>query len=77
METCFAKTTNDVKGDGSVHDKYQQTYNPEKHHNHLSQALGGTSQDIGCEGAMAAIMNIPPFLGFRVGNPLALVQKTF
>ncbi len=34
------------------------------HHYQLLCALGGTCQDIGCEGAMAAIMNIPQSLEF-------------
>lgn len=32
MEKCFAKTANYAKGDGSLFDEYQKTYNPNSHH---------------------------------------------
>ncbi len=64
MEKCFAKTANYAKGDGLLFDEYQKTYNLNSHCYQLSQSLCGAQQDIGCQGAMAAIMNIPTFLEF-------------
>ena len=64
MEKCFATTANYAKGDGLLFNEYQKTNDPDKHHYQLKQSFGGACQNIGCNGAMAAIMNIPSILEF-------------
>ena len=43
---------------------YMRTYNPRAHHYQIARVLGGTRQDVGSEGAMAAFMNMPFFVEF-------------
>ena len=64
IEKFFGETANYAKGSGSMYYDYMRTYNPKAHHYQIAQALGGTRQDVGSEGAMAAFMNIPFFVEF-------------
>ncbi len=64
IEKFFGETANYAKGLGSMYYDYMHTYNPKAHHYQIARALGGTRQDVGSEGAMAAFMNIPFFVEF-------------
>ncbi len=64
IEKFFGETANYAKGSGSMYYGYMLTYNPKAHHYQIARALGGTRQDVGSEGAMAAFMNTPFFVEF-------------
>jgi hypothetical protein len=64
IEKFFGETTNYTKRSGSMYYDYMHTYNPKAHHYQIARALGGTRQDVGSEGAMAAFMDIPFFVEF-------------
>jgi hypothetical protein len=64
IEKFCGDTANYAKGSGSMYCDYMRTYNPKAHHYQIACALGGTRQDVGSEGAMAAFMNTPFFVGF-------------
>jgi hypothetical protein len=64
IEKFFGETANYAKGLGSMYYNYMRTYNRKAHHYQIARALGGTRQDVGSEGAMAAFMNIPFFVEF-------------
>ncbi len=64
IEKFFEETANYAKGSGSMYYDYMRTYNPKAHHYQIARVLGGTRQDVGSKGAMAAFMNIPFFVEF-------------
>ena len=64
IEKFFGETANYAKGSGAMYYDYMRTYNTREHHYQIARALGGTRQDVGSEGAMAAFINIPYFVEF-------------
>jgi hypothetical protein len=64
VEKFFGEIANYAKGSGSMYYGYMSTYNPKARHYQIAHALGGTRQDVGSKGAMAAFMNIPFFVEF-------------
>ena len=66
IEKYFGVTANYAKGKGSMFMYYMNTFHPDAYLFHVARACGGTRQDIGTEGAVPILMNIPYYLEFLV-----------
>ena len=66
IEKYFGITANYAKGKGSMFLDYMKRYHPNAYLYPMSRACGGSRQDIGVEGAVAVLMNIPCYLEFVV-----------
>ena len=61
IEKYFGGTANYSKGKGSMFMDYMRRYHPTSYLYPVYRAWGGSRQDIGVEGAVAVIMNIPHY----------------
>ena len=82
VEKYFGKTANYAKGKGSIFDYYMNTYHQSAYLYPVSRACGGSRQDIGVEGAIAVLMNLPYYLEFlmwryRCGGNGILEKKLY
>jgi hypothetical protein len=66
IEKYFGGNANYAKGKGSMFMNWMQRWHPTAFLFGVSRACGGSRQDIGVEGAIAVIMNIPFYLEFLV-----------
>ena len=66
MEKYFCETSNYAKGKGSMFLDWMRRYHPTAHLYSVARACGGSRQDIGVEGAVPVLMNIPYYLEFLV-----------
>ena len=66
IEKYFGGTANYAKGKGSLFMDYMRRYHPTAYLYSISRACGGARQDIGVEGAIAVLMNIPYYLEFLI-----------
>ena len=64
IEKYFGEQANYTKGKGSMYYDYMRRYHQGVYLFPVSRACGGARQDIGVEGAVPPIMNIPYFLEF-------------
>ena len=62
----FGGTANYAKGKGYMFMDYIRRYHPTYYLYPVSQACGGSRQDIGVEGAVDVLMNIPHYLEFLI-----------
>ena len=62
IESYFGGNTNYEKGKGAEFMNRMNRYHPMTYFYAVSQACGGSCQDIGVEGAIAVLMNIPYYL---------------
>ena len=66
VEKYFGGNANYAKGKGSMFMNWMETWHPEAFLFGVARACGGSRQDIGVEGAIAVIMNVPFYLEFLV-----------
>ena len=66
IKKYFGGTANYAKGKGSMFMDYMRHYHPTSYLYPVSQSCGGSRQDLGVEGAVAVIMNIPHELEFLI-----------
>ena len=59
MEKYFGLTANYAKGKGLMFHDYMKRYHPLAHLYPVARACGGSRQDIGVEGDIALLMNLP------------------
>ena len=66
IEKYFGLTANYAKGKGSMFQDYMKRYHPMAYLYPVARACGGSRQDIGVEGAIAVLMNLPHYLEFLI-----------
>ena len=66
IEKYFGGTANYAKGKGSMFMDYMRRYHPTAYLYSVARACGGSRQDIGTEGAIPVLMNIPFYLEFLI-----------
>ena len=66
IEKYFGETENYAKGKGYMFMDYMLRYHPTAYLYPVYQACGGSCQDIGVEGAVDVLMNIPHYLDFLI-----------
>ena len=64
IEKEFGKTANYAKGHGSMFEEWMRIHHTGAYLYPISRACGGARQDIGVEGAIAVLMNLPYYLEF-------------
>ena len=62
IEKYFGGKANYAKGKGSMFMDYMARYHHRAYLYPVSRACGGSRQDLGVEGAVAVLMNVPYYL---------------